>query len=286
MKLCFNQGSSDHCPDHSMIAELEACEKYGFDYIDLRFDVLDEYLKEHSVDELAAWFASHHVKPSSYSALLFFNWKKTAEEEKEVMDEVDRLLPIFDKIGLQTICCVPSFNIKEHASVPEIIDDCVYMLNKIADKAEPYGISLALEVIGANACTINRWDVAVKIIDKVKRDSVGLALDLFHFYAMGSDIKDLENGDGKKIINLHLNDCEDLPIGAPYFDDSKRLWPGDGCIDKEAIANALKISGFDKEAVPAAIEVFRPEYYELTVDENVKTSYAKTKAFVENYLNW
>ena len=57
MKLCFNQGSCDHCPDHSMMADLEAAEKYGFDYIDLRFDILDEYLKDHTAEELAAWFA-------------------------------------------------------------------------------------------------------------------------------------------------------------------------------------------------------------------------------------
>lgn len=284
MKLCFNQGSSDHCPGHSMMADLEACEKYGFDYIDLRFDILDEYLKAHSVEELAAWFRNHHLKPSSYSALLFFNWKRTEEEKQNVFNEVARLLPIFDAIGLKTICCVPSMNIQEHASVPQIQEDAVFMLNKIADMCEPHGISLALEFIGSPSFTINRFDVANEIVKTINRDSVGLAVDLFHFYAMASDIQELAQCDGKKIYNLHLNDTEDLPIGAPYFDDSKRLWPGDGCIDKQAIANALKSCGFDTEAIPAAVEVFRPEYYKLTVDENVKTAYKKTKAFVDKYL--
>ena len=285
MKLCFNQGSSDHCHGHSMMADLEACEKYGFDYIDIRFDILDEYLKEHTADELAEWFAGHRLKPSSYSALLFFNWKRTEEEKQQVFNEVNRLIPIFDTIGLKTICCVPSAGIKEHASVPEIKEDAVYMLNKIADMCEPHGISLSLEFIGSPSFTINRFDTAYDIVKSVNRSSVGLAIDLFHFYAMASDIKDLETCDGKKITNLHLDDSEDLPIGAPYFDDSKRLWPGDGCIDSRAMGAALAKCGFDKEAIPAAVEVFRPEYYKLSVDENVKTAYEKTKAFVENYLS-
>ncbi|MDO4615493.1 MAG: sugar phosphate isomerase/epimerase family protein [Lachnospiraceae bacterium] len=284
MKLCFNQGSCDHCPDHSMMADLEAAEKYGFDYIDLRFDVLDEYLKDHTAEELADWFKNHHLKPSSYSGLLFFNWKKTEEEKQKVFDEVKRLLPVFDTIDLRTIAVIPSFGIEEHASVKEIKDDAVYMLNQIADLCEPYGISLALEFIGSGNFTINRFDTAYDIVTTVNRDNVGIAIDLFHFHAMASDVNDVAKCDGKKIINLHLNDVEDLPIGAPYLDDSKRLWPGEGAVNKQGLADALKACGFDTEAIPAAIEVFRPEYYELSVDENVKTAYETTKAFVEKYL--
>lgn len=285
MKLCFNQGSCDHCPDHSMMADLEAAEKYDFDYIDLRFDILDEYLKDHTAEELAEWFNTHHLKPSSYSGLLFFNWKRTPEEKQKIFDELNRLIPIFDTIGLKTIALIPSFNIEEHASIPEIKEDAVEMINQMADLCEPHGISLALEFIGSGAFTINRFETAYDIVQTINRDSVGIAIDLYHFHAMASNVEDVAKCDGKKIINLHLNDIEDLPAGAPYNTDAKRLWPGDGCIDKKALTDALKACGFDTEAIPAAVEVFRPEYYELTVDENVKTAYEKTKAFVDTYLS-
>ena len=267
-----------------MMADLEAAEKYGFDYIDLRFDVLDEYLENHTVEELAGWFRTHHLKPSSYSGLLFFNWKRTDGKKQEVFDELARLIPIFDTIGLKTIAVIPSANIGEHASVPEIKDDAVWMLNKMADMCEPHGISLALEFIGSGAFTINRFDTAYDIVSTIDRDSVGIAIDVFHYHAMGSRLEDIANCDGRKIINLHVNDVEDLPIGAPYLTDEKRLWPGDGCVDKQGLADALRSCGFDAEAVPAAVEVFRPEYYELSVDENVRTAYQKTKAFVDEYL--
>jgi 2-keto-myo-inositol isomerase len=285
MELCYNQACGDRCADYSMIKQLEAADRYGFDYVDIRFDDLDNYLKEHTAEELADWFAHHHLKPSSYSGLLFFNWKKTPEEKQAVFDELKCLIPIFDTIDLRTIAVIPSFNIKEHASVQEIKEDAVEMLNEMADLCEPYHMSLALEPIGSGAFTINQFGQGYDIVKAVNRDSVGLALDLFHFYANGSRVEDVAACDGRKIINLHLNDAEDLPIGAPYFDDTKRLWPGDGCIDDKVLCDALLASGFDKEAVPAAIEVFRPEYYDLKADENVRLSYEKTKKFVEDYLS-
>lgn len=267
-----------------MLADLEAAERYGFDYIDLRSDTLDAYLRSSAPEDLAEWFRSHRLKPHTYSALMFFNWRRNRADRQELLDEVRRLIPVFNSIDLKTIAVIPSANIAEHATVGEIKDDAVVMLNKIADLCEPHGISVALEFIGSGAFTINRFDTAYDIVSAVNRTSVGIALDVFHFHAMGSDCKDLAESDGRKIINLHLNDVEHLPIGAPYLTDEKRLWPGDGCVDKARLAEALHASGFDTSTVPAAVEVFRPEYYELSVDENVSTAYRKTKSFVEQYL--
>lgn len=44
------------------MADLEMCEKYGFDYIEIRFDCVKDYLKEHTLEELADWFKNHHLK--------------------------------------------------------------------------------------------------------------------------------------------------------------------------------------------------------------------------------
>ncbi len=286
MKLGFNQATASKCKDHTMMTDLEACEKYGFDYVDIRCDVLEEYLNEHTAKELADWFLGHHLKPGSYSALLNCNWRKTSEEKKALVDEVNNLLPTLKTIGIKTVCCVPSFNITGEPTVQEIIDDTAESLNVIANLAEPFGIDLSLEPIGSFTCSVSRWDVAVRIIEKVNRDNVGLAFDYFHFYATGSNIKDLKNCDGRKINNFHLNDCEDLPVGAPYFTDAKRLWPGDGCINNKEIAKAFEKCGFNPKKVTPSIEIFRPEYYDMTTDENIRISYEKTKKFTKKFLDF
>ena len=48
MKLGFNEATALECKGQSLMADLEACEKYGFDYIEIRFDCVKDYLKEHT----------------------------------------------------------------------------------------------------------------------------------------------------------------------------------------------------------------------------------------------
>lgn len=284
MKLNFNQASALGCADQSMMTILEAAERHGFDGVDIHAGILDEYLREHSVAELAAWFGSHRLDPASYSAFFFFNWQRTAEQQQAKLDEFAGLIPTLDAIGIKTVALIPSMGIAQHATIPEIRDDAVEMLQKMSALSGPHGIRLALEPIGSPAFTINRFDTAYDIVQAVDRDDVGLSVDMFHFHAMASNPQDLAGSDGRKIFNLDLDDVEDLPVGAPYLTDEKRLWPGDGAIDKRALTDALRSSGFDRERLTTSVEVFRPEYYELSVDENVKTAYEKAQRFLAEYL--
>ena len=73
--------------------------------------------------------------------------------------------------------------------------------------------------------------------------------------------------------------CEDLPLGS--CGDDKRLWPGLGVVDHMGIAAALKEIGFDGVVT---IEEFRPEYYAMPHDENVKKAYQATRAYVDKYF--
>ena len=47
MKLGFNEATALECKGQSLMADLEMCEKYGFDYIEIRFDCVKDYLKDH-----------------------------------------------------------------------------------------------------------------------------------------------------------------------------------------------------------------------------------------------
>lgn len=62
MKIGFNEATALECKGQSLMADLEACEKYGFDYIEIRFDCVKDYLKEHTLEELADWFKNPSSK--------------------------------------------------------------------------------------------------------------------------------------------------------------------------------------------------------------------------------
>ncbi|MCI9299836.1 MAG: sugar phosphate isomerase/epimerase, partial [Oscillibacter sp.] len=79
------------------------------------------------------------------------------------------------------------------------------------------------------------------------------------------------------------NGTENMPCGASYNTDEKRLWPGESgdCLDHKRFADTLKKIGFEGDV--CTIEVFRPDYYKLSSEENIKKAAEVTRAHVEKY---
>ena len=285
MKIGFNEGCNRFCEGHSVLKDLELCEKYGFDYIDVQSECLNRDLEagKYTIEELGEWFKTHKLKMLSYNALIFFNMKQTQEEKDAVMAELDEIIRRCNILGCKMIVVVPSMDIPVHATVGEIKDDAVAVLKEMVKKVEPHGIKLSLEFCGAPTMTINRFEYAYDIVKAVDSPSVGITLDQYHFHAMASQWESLEQADGKKIFVWHLNGMEDMPCGAAYNNDEKRLWPGEegDCLDHKRYADTLKKIGFEGDV--CTIEVFRPAYYELSQEENVKKAAEVTRAHVAKY---
>lgn len=284
MKMGFNEGTSLECKGHSLQADLDLCEKCGFDFIDVRFDCLNDYLASgKTLQDLAAWFDSHHLKPLSYNALCFFNMKQTQKEKDDVIAELKDIVAKCAVIKCPMIVVVPSFNIPVDATRQEIREDAVAMLKEMLAVCQPHGIKLSLEFCGAPGMSINTFDDAYAIVQAVDSPLMGVTLDQYHFHAMASSWEALEKADGKKIFVWHLNDMEDLPCGASYNTDAKRLWPGDprGCLDHRRYADTLKRIGFDGDV--CTMEVFRPDYYQLSLEDNIMTASTKTREHIGKY---
>lgn len=72
LKLGYNEAT---CKENSTVEnDLLLCEKYGYDYIELRLDMLQEYLKTHTVDDLKAFFAKSHIKPFAFNSIENINF--------------------------------------------------------------------------------------------------------------------------------------------------------------------------------------------------------------------
>lgn len=276
MKIGFNEATALECKGQSLMADLEACEKYGFDYIEIRFDCIKDYLKENTLEDLAEWFKNHNVKPWAYNTLVFFNQRDEAGV-KEIDEEVDFIIEVANAIGLEMLITVPTSDVGP-LSIEEIHDEAVERLQYLADKVAPHGLRISLEFCGAPTCSINQFGTAYDVVESVNRDNVGITLDTFHFHAMGSKWEDLERADAKKIFAFHLNDTENLPIGV--LEDTHRLWPGEGALNHEKTFKILKEKGWEGVCT---IEEFRPEYYELSHDDNVRIAKEKTVETISKF---
>ena len=60
MKIGFNEGCNRFCENHSVLEDLDLCEKYGFDYIDIQSECLDREIAagKYTIDDLGAPEAS------------------------------------------------------------------------------------------------------------------------------------------------------------------------------------------------------------------------------------
>ncbi|MGG0463841.1 2-keto-myo-inositol isomerase [Priestia aryabhattai] len=278
MKLCFNEATT--LENSNLKKDLEYCNKHGYDYIEIRtMDKLPEYLESHSMDDLAQFFNTNHIKPLALNALVFFN-NRSEEEYQEVIEEFKGMLETAQKIGAQYIVAVPLVT-EQKIVKAEIKNSCVQVLNELSELAEPYGVNIAVEFVGHPQCTVNTFGQAYDIVQAVNRDNVGLVLDCFHFHAMGSKLEDLKQADVSKIFIVHIDDTEDFPIG--FLTDEDRVWPGLGAIDLDAIFSTLKEKGYNHAV---SVELFRPEYYQLSAEEAIKTAKETTVKAISEYYNF
>ncbi|MBC2318034.1 2-keto-myo-inositol isomerase [Listeria booriae] len=275
MKLCFNEATT--LENSNLEKDLTICEQNGYDYIEIRtMDKLPEYLKTHTLEDLATYFQNHHIKPLALNALVFFNNRDEAGHSA-IIQEFQEMMHICDKIGAKYVVAVPLVT-TEKILKKDIKQSCIEVLQELSDIAESHGVKIALEFVGHPECTVNTFEDAYDIVQAVNRDNVGLVFDSFHFHAMGSKIENLKNADGSKIFIFHIDDTEDFQIGLLTDDD--RVWPGHGVIDLEAHITTLKQIGYSDVV---SVELFRPEYYQLTAEETIEKAKTTTLEVISKY---
>ncbi len=275
MKICFNQATT--MKNSTLEKDLILCEKHGYDLIEIRLDKLREYLETNTVNDLVDFFDKSRIKPYAFNALEFITFRNEADY-KVIKDNLKFLGEIGERIGCRKIVVVPTFDIGDFTK-SQIRDESKRVLSSLADIAEEYGVKLAYEFVGYPNCSVNTLGQTYEIVQEVNRESVGLVLDCFHFHAMGSRIEDLARIDPAKIFIFHIDDAEDLPVGA--LRDDKRLWPGDGVIDLDLILQTLKNIGYEEMV---SVELFRPEYWDRDIEKTIVTGKEKTEKVVGKYF--
>lgn len=275
MKICFNQATT--MKNSTLETDLAVCDKRGYDYIEIRLDKLKDYLSRHDLSDLKAFFECHRIKPYAFNAIEFVNFR-TEEDFRERMEELAFCCGVGEAIGCGKVVVVPSFDVGPR-TVSEIREETVKALRRMADYAAPRGMKLAFEFVGYPNCSVNTFGQAYAIVCGTERENVGIVLDCFHFHAMGSRLEDLRAADAEKLFIFHIDDAEELPVGAAR--DCHRLMPGDGAIDLPAILGTLKAIGYSEMA---SIELFRPEYWDWPDEKTIRVGYEKTCEAIRPYF--
>ena len=276
LKLGFNEAT---CKENSTVErDLALCEKYGYDYIELRLDMLKAYFENHTMDDLKAFFSGSHLKPFAFNSIEDINFN-TPEQWEKLVDLFTFGCKTAEAIGNPYMIVVPTMGPDmDRKTEAEVFEDSVKVLNRLADIAEPYGVKLSFEPIGDRSWCCNSMRQAWEIVQAVNRDSVGLTVDCINFYMHDkcADLEYLRKIPAEKIFVYHINDCEDLPLRV--LDHCHRIMPGKGCIPVADISRVMSEIGYDG---PACLELFRPEYWAMDAEEVIKMGAACCAPFLK-----
>ncbi|MCI8659191.1 MAG: sugar phosphate isomerase/epimerase [Lachnospiraceae bacterium] len=288
MKISYNEACGLGCS--TLEQDLELCEAAGFDYIEIRFDMLMEYLRDHRTEELAAYFATHHIKPHAFNALyLYPEFLREDDDPKRRAFLLGQFLygcEIGHKIGNHHMIVVPPFlDGPNYVAFPgtekENNENCIRMLRELGKIGKSYDMNLCFELVGFPRSSVRTVENAKRIVEAVALDNVGYVFDAYNLYLYNgkNDYNGMKSVEKEKIFAVHLNSADDVPERERK--QEKRCFVNEGVVDIPGFLGVLREIGYEGMC---SVEIFRPQYWKESPQWVVQNAYETTrKAMSENH---
>ncbi|WP_125141261.1 sugar phosphate isomerase/epimerase family protein [Clostridium transplantifaecale] len=283
MKIGFNEATAKGCSD--LEKDVRLCAQAGFDYIEMRLDMIREYLKNHNLDELAGLLKECGIRPHALNAVYtyreLFSGNGDCEKEKKFLDEFITVCRWAQQTGACHLIVVPPMNpagflVPYDGTREQAEEDCIRIMRRLSEIAGVYDVKLCLEPVGAPKSSIRTISEADIIIKAVNRANIGIVLDAYNLYMayMDSRYEEIGQLDIDKIFAVHINNADPVEpsLEARRFCDS-------GIIDLTAFLDELKAKGYEGMV---SIETFRPEYWEKQPEEIIFRAYETTRKTLED----
>lgn len=258
MKICFNTATSG--AHHPLEDVLDALGRARYDGIEIDTGRLDDALTRMSVGELNERLRANRLEVAAVMAfgLVVF------DDRSETLVRIARYAELGQQLGSSVLLTYCGAMIPEGMTRQEALAKAGEAAAQYGATAAPFGGQIALEPIGRTT-VMGGPKEALEIARLSGRSNVGIMMDTFHYYLSQVPVSDVEAIPVEKLLIVHVNDSEDLPVS--QLRDSHRLYPGKGCLPlKEDIA-ALKKIGYTGHL---SVEIFREEYRKQPIDTIVR----------------
>ena len=274
MRIAYNQAT---CKERSSLdRDVRLCVQHGIREIELRFDMIDRYLKDHTPQQMRALFADGNVRPITLNAIFNINFLDASGRES-IGAQMRRACALGELLDIHCVIVLPSdCNADGRHSEAEIFRDSVSNLKWLAEIGRDCGMKIAFEPIGARARCVRSIAQAWEIVRATGDPRIGLALDAYNLYQYRrlEDVGDIASVDPERIFIVHINDAvpEIMYDRLGSFD---RSLPGDGCIDLRPFVEQLENAGYQG---PYSVEVLNPSLWEIDPDVLFESAVQKTRA--------
>jgi len=224
--------------------------------------------------------AMQHIKWAGFDAaevsaikgmcehLCLDTWKNDAAEMKAIMEDLELPLTAMEEAGLDedrlmlafeagAEIGIPVVNVGPGGSkdVPEDLIKVIDTLARMAEKAEPFGVSLCVKAhVGAS---IWNTPTTLEAMNQIDSPAFGIDMDPSHVHRAGEIPKDALKEVISRVKHVHIRDCVG-PGPSPGVPELQACGRGD--IDLMGYCKVMVEAGYDG---PVNLEVIGAAEYEL-----------------------
>jgi 2-keto-myo-inositol isomerase len=263
---------------YDVATEIPAIAAAGFTSVELRIPELRDHLREHSLQDLSSLLKSHGLRVASINALEFVTFR--GDDYAQVRGECDEVCTWAAELDCPMVIAVPSPTPTWQTAWSEVKAESASVLRDLASIAEPHGVTVGFEPLGFGWCSVRTVAGAAEILAEAEAPNLAEVIDLCHFHLGGSTLSEIDGLDPAYLPIVHVDDVPDGPHEAST--DADRVFPGDGSLPIGPICERLRDIGFSGTL---SVEVFRPEYWQLPVDEISRRAYAATAALADAFFS-
>lgn len=285
MRIAYNEATAMNCSN--LETDLVLCEKYGFENIEIRIDMLKDYLITNSLNDLVKFFETSRLRPHAFNAIYihpeFLTETDNKEKGQSLMDDFMLCCEVGKVIGSEYIIVVPFLRDGMPSKYYQgtwnnTFENTVRILKELGIIAKDYNMKLCFEVVGLNKSSVKSIEEAKEIVETVNLDNVGYVFDIYnlYLYTKSNDYSNMKKVDPEKIFAVHVNNADDA--SHEEMGQDKRRFCDKGILDVESFLKVLKEIGYSSIV---SIETFRPEYWEKDAEWVISKAYKTTKEIIE-----
>lgn len=262
-QYCYNEACSKDFLD--LEYDIIFAKKAGFDLIEIRFDCLENYLKDNNLEDLKQLLEDTGLKCHALNALYiypeFLSDKDDEGKNSAVMERLHLIETLYKELGIdKCIVVAPLLTdacLCKNYSKEEVQEACVRILKYLCTHYPQ--IQWIFEPVGLSRSLVQDADDAYDIIKEVAAINLGLVLDSYNLYLKDrSDNYDFSRIPASKIMAIHMMNGLKVPASEKIVDQRYRRFCDDGdAIDLSKFMQALRAIHYQGML---STEVFNSEY--------------------------
>lgn len=266
----------------SLERDVQLCSQVGFAGIELRFDMIRDYLARHAMGDLRALLAGHGLRLAYVNALYLPENIHEPAVRRCFLEQAAADLALTREIGAPGLVLVTPMlsgrdvriDFERRCDRAAVCEGVLAVMRTLANMAASCGLKIAFEPVGFRYCAVRTVDQALQMIAQVDSDALGLTLDLFNIFVNNgcvdySFIRTLPVG---KIFQVHISDS--VKPFERNIRQSDRTFCGQGVLPVHSFLRPLRQIGFEGGV---SIELFNEFFWEQEPERMIELAYLTTR---------